>query len=149
MTTFFKQGVNKYAVLNYHKKLLQDHYDFLKCSIEKNRLTCYGTLRPFGCELDYRIKVEYVAGHEPKTTILKPQIEPDKHIHMYGDHSICLHYPPDMKWDIKTKLYLYTIPWISEWIIFYEIYKVKGKWLGKESPTHISERDKNINRDVN
>lgn len=89
-----------------------------------------------------------MAGNEPKSTILYPEINPSPKIHMYNDQSLCLHYPPDMKWNEKTDIYQYTIPWISEWIIFYEIYLVNGNiWEGKESPVHITEREKNINQD--
>lgn len=148
MYHYRKRPYNRYAVLVHQKRLLEQHCDYLKCNISQNILLCRGVLQPEGAECGYKIKIEYVAGNEPKTTIVSPAIEPNKYIHMYSDHSICLHYPPDLKWNERTKLYLFTVPWISEWIIFYEIYKVKKKWLGKESPVHIQERDKNINRNT-
>lgn len=67
---------------------------------------------------------------------------------MYNDHSLCLHYPPDMKWNERLKIYEYTIPWISEWIIYYEIFLLNGGvWEGRESPTHMTEADQNLNQD--
>lgn len=133
----------------YQKKLVEENYDFLKCTIINNVLVCIGWISCDSLGIKYKIKVEYVAGHEPKSTILFPVIEPSKEIHMYRDHSICLHYPPDMKWTEKTRVYLHTIPWICEWIVYYELYKINGnKWLGRESPNHIQESDKNINADV-
>lgn len=140
---------NKYALLLYQKKLIENNYDFLKCRIIDKILVCRGVLELNGCSDSYRIKIEYVAGYEPKTTIVSPIIEPKKEIHMYNDHSICLYYPPDMRWNEKIPIYKYTIPWISEWIIFYELYLINGNiWEGKESPVHIREKDKNINRNV-
>jgi hypothetical protein len=69
---------------------------------------------------------------------------------MYGDHSLCLHYPADMKWSGHTPLYKYTIPWIAEWILFYELYLINGgKWKGRESPVHLKEEEKNIKEDLN
>jgi len=112
-------------------------------------LVCAGNLQPKYCTNIYNIKIEYVAGYEPKTTILSPEIEPCKEIHMYDDHSICLHYSPDMWWNEKTKVYQYTIPWVSEWIIYYELYLINGNiWEGHESPVHIKESDKNINKNI-
>ena len=112
-------------------------------------MKCTGWIKPRWVEDDYNVKIEYVAGKEPKSTILIPIILPRKEIHMYRDHSICLHYPPDMIWNVNTKVYKYTIPWISEWIIYYEIFKRNGgKWIGPESPHHIKESDKNANYDV-
>jgi len=140
---------NKFALLLYQKKLIEDNYSFLKCRINRKVLVCSGVIQPNGCTNPYKIKIEYVAGHEPKTTILSPAIEPCKEIHMYNDHSICLFYPLDMPWNEKTQVYKYTIPWISEWVLYYELYLVNGNiWEGRESPVHIKESDKNVNRDV-
>lgn len=145
----FKTKFHKYSVLLIQKKLIEEHYSFLTCKIKNEVLICTGFLQPPGCKNPYKIKIEYVAGHEPKSTILKPSIEPCKEIHMYNDHSLCLHYPIDMFWNEKIKIFEFTIPWISEWIIFYELYLVNGNiWEGRESPTHIRESDKNINVDT-
>jgi hypothetical protein len=138
----------KYALLVYQRRLIEQHYSFLKCSIKANVLTCTGWIRLDNCSDSYKIRIEYVVGHEPKTTILWPIIVPSKHIHMYRDRSICLHYPPDMPWNEKIMIYEYTIPWISEWVIYYEIYKITNKWEGPESPFHIREGDRNLNYDV-
>lgn len=143
-----RKPYNKYAVLTYQQKLIEESYPFLTCYISNNVLACIGWLQLDNCKDRYRIKMEYVAGYEPKSTILYPVIEPSKDIHMYKDHSLCLHYPADMKWNERIRIYEYTIPWISEWIIYYEIYLLNGrKWEGRESPTHITEADKNINQD--
>ncbi len=143
-----RKSYSKYAVLSSQQKLVERHYPHLNCHIHKNVLVCSGWIQPDDCKQRYKIKTEYVAGQEPKSTILYPIIEPSKEIHMYDDHSLCLHYSSDMKWTEKVKIHQYTIPWISEWAIFYEIYLMNGgKWEGKESPSHFTEADKNINED--
>jgi len=139
---------NKYALLKQQQNLIEQHYDFLNCYIKRNLvLVCTGRLNLYNCSTSYSIKIEYVAGFEPKSTIVSPVIEPCKEIHMYRDHSLCLHYSPDMIWNEKTKIYQYTIPWISEWILYHETYLLNGNiWEGPESPSHFSESEKNINR---
>lgn len=138
---------NKYAVLRYQQKLIEQHYDYLNCRIDNKVLVCTGKLKLQNCSNSYCVKIEYVAGFEPKSTIVSPVIEPCKEIHMYNDHSLCLHYPPDMQWNEKVKIYQYTIPWISEWILYYETYLLNGNiWEGPESPSHFTESEKNINR---
>jgi hypothetical protein len=141
---------SKYEVLQFQKKLIEKHFCFLMCKIRNDLiLVCTGEIKPKDCIYTYRIKIEYVAGHEPKTTILSPEIEPCKEIHMYKDHSICLHYPKDMLWNERTKVFQYAIPWISEWIIYYELYMINGhKWEGPESPVHIKDSDMNINKNI-
>jgi hypothetical protein len=145
---FNKRTYNRYSHLCYQKKMIEQEYDFFICTIKNNVLICSGWLQPDGCKNKYKIKIEYVAGFEPKSTILSPKIEPCKEIHMYNDHSICLHYPEDMKWSEQIKITNYTIPWISEWIIFYELFLInRGNWKGRESPTHIHQDEKNINKE--
>jgi hypothetical protein len=139
---------NKYSVLAYQKKLLEEHCPFLTCSIFRNVLTCTGEISHPDWKRSYRIKIECVAGKEPKSTILSPDIDPCREIHMYPDHSLCLHYPQDMPWNEKTKLFKYTVPWITEWILYYELYLVNGgKWEGPESPEHFKLTDMNLNTD--
>lgn len=138
---------NKYAVLSYQKKLIEKHYDFLNCAIVNNILICKGEIKQPDCDI-YKIKIECVAGYEPKCTILFPLIDPCKEIHMYKDHSLCLHYSPDMKWNVRTNVFQYTIPWLIEWVVFYELYKIKSVWLGPESPIHLQESKKNRNTNL-
>lgn len=145
----FRKKVVKYPLLKIQQKLLEKQFEYLNCKIENNILICTGYLRPDGCKNEYKVKIECVLGHEPKSTILFPLIEPSPKIHMYNDHSLCLHYPPDMFWNADIKIYEYTVPWISEWIIFYELYLVNGNvWEGRESPNHIQESNKNINKNI-
>lgn len=137
--------------LNYlksQKLFIEQNFDFLKCRIEKNVLICKGWVQPTFCREAYHILVEYVVGKEPKSTVLYPEIKPDRKIHMYHDHSLCLFYSLDMKWTEFTKVYQHTIPWICEWIVYYELYQVNGnKWLGRESPDHLTVATMNINQD--
>lgn len=143
-----KLKYKKYPLLLSQKKLIEEHYNNWRCTIDNKKvLKCHGTIKLGGCD-EYRVRIEYIAGKEPKTTILRPNIEPSDEIHMYKDHSLCLHYTPDMPWNEKVKIHETTIPWISEWIVFYEIYKHTQRWMGKESPTHMKESDKNINRNI-
>jgi hypothetical protein len=143
-----RSGAYKYAYLTHQKKMIEDHYGFLKCSIDNKVLRCSGYLKPDGCNNQYKVLIEHVVGKEPKTTILEPSIKPSSKIHMYQDHSLCLSYSKDTKWTENTKVYENTIPWLVEWIIFYELYLVNGNiWEGKESPDHLTPATMNYNED--
>lgn len=145
----FRKKVVKYPVLLIQKKQMEKYYSYLNYEIKNNVLICKGWIQPEGCKVSYKIKIEYVSGHEPKSTILSPKIEPCKEIHMYNDYSLCLHYPPDMHWNAQVPIHAFTLPWISEWVVFYELYLINGNiWEGRESPTHIRESDKNINKNI-
>ncbi|MGC4233761.1 MAG: hypothetical protein QM594_12360 [Niabella sp.] len=144
-----KKSYNRFGVLLCQQRLVKESFPFLECTIIKDVLVCVGWVQPDGCKDRYKIKIEYVAGHEPRSTILYPKIEPCRDIHMYSNHSLCLHYPPDMWWNERINIHEYTIPWVLEWIVFYEIYLLNGnKWEGRQSPTHFNEADQNINRNI-
>lgn len=144
-----RNGDYKYAYLTHQKRLIEENYDFLKCSIDRKVLICNGYIRPEGSSNTYKIKIEHVVGREPKTTILEPLIKPSSRIHMYPDHSLCLSYWKETKWSEKTKVYENTIPWLIEWIIYYELYLINGNvWEGKESPDHLTPATMNHNIDL-
>jgi hypothetical protein len=146
----YHQEFEKKGLLLHHKKLIEQHYDFLKCTIENNVLICRGKLSQPDYRNEYEVEIRCVAGKEPYCKILKPDnIEPDLKIHMYQDHSLCLHYPPDMRWHGLVPIYKFTIPWLVEWVHFYELYLVNGStWEGRQSPVHFTENDKNISEEV-
>jgi hypothetical protein len=125
--------------------MIEENYDFLRCRIENNVLVCRGTIKSVDYKHDYQVEIRCVCGCEPYTKIVAPaDIVPCKEIHMYQDHSLCLHYPPDLKWHARTPIYQYTIPWLLEWIVYYELYLINGNvWEGPESPTHFTEADRN------
>lgn len=136
-------------MLLHQKKLIERHYSFLNCRIEKNVLVCRGIVTSPDYKYDYKVEIRCVYGLEPYVKIVEPaEIVPSGDIHMYEDHSLCLHYPPDMKWHARTPIYEYTIPWLVEWTVYYELYLLNGgKWEGPESPVHITEDDKNVSEE--
>ena len=142
------RSYNRYGVLTLQRHLLEQHFPLFRTGIINNVLIATGWLRPTDCRDQYKVKIEYKAGKEPKSTVLSPIITPSAKIHMYSDHSLCLSYRPDMRWTNRTPVYQYTVPWISEWIVYYEIYQMNGGfWEGPESPFHMKESDKNENFD--
>jgi len=133
-------------MLSHQKKLIEEHYTFLKCRVEENVLICKGIIRSPDFTSEYTVEIRCVYGQEPYSKIIAPSdIKPCIKIHMYDDHSLCLHYPKDMKWNSWTPVYRFTIPWIVEWIHYYELYLINGGiWEGPQSPVHMQESDKNI-----
>lgn len=143
-----KRRDHKFGVLRYQQALIEKNYSFLKCRIENKVLKCIGWITPPGASTSYKVLIEYVVGKEPKTTILHPEIQHSHKIHMYRDHSLCLSFPPDMKWTDSSRIAELTIPWIAEWLVYYELYLVNGGvWEGPQSPAHLTEATVNVNVD--
>lgn len=131
-------------ILNRQKKLIEDNYDFLKCSIKKNKLECKGITKPTSQSSSYKFIIVYDGLSAPKVNILEPDIEYDEEIHMFPkDKSLCLYHSEtdNLRWDYrKHNLFDTIIPWTLEWFIYYELFNITGNW---EHP-HIDHRLQNI-----
>lgn len=127
-----------FAAAHFQKYFINKHFTFLRSRIENGKLICRGQLQPEGCS-SYDVKIEFTAGYPPIVKIVNLKVESKFEVHMYDCGSLCLYYPADMKWKDHTKISEYTIPWITEWIYYYEVWKLTGQWKGPESPAHIKE----------
>lgn len=70
---------------------------------------------------------------QPSVYVLEPYLEPDNQgrlPHVWDDGSLCLSAKDE--WSPR---YLYVdtvIPWASEWLHFYEVWKATAIWMGDE-----------------
>lgn len=124
---------NTFSYSFLQKKEIEKKFSFLKCRIENDTLLCRGIFQPEGCG-KYEIKIEFRAGTFPQVYILNPTVKPNADIHIYKEGSLCLFYPADMQWKETTSIAEHTIPWIFEWIIYYELYLLTGVWEGEYEP---------------
>jgi len=133
-TKFYGQKLpGSYLLALKQKKEIEGTYSFLKCRIEDDTLICRGMFQPDNCAV-YDIRIEFRAGCIPQVYILNPSIIPNADIHIYNEGSLCLFYPGDLKWKDTTSIAEYSIPWVYEWILFYELYLLTGKWEGAFVP---------------
>jgi len=95
------------------------------------------TLRPTPLSLDYTVKVEYIRGKGVSAYVIDPKPLPlakgeDELPHTYStpEQELCLYYPGYREWH-PGLLYTRTIvPWIVEWLYFYEIWLGGNGWQG-------------------
>lgn len=128
-----KYRPNPIALVNVEKRLIEKHYDFLDCKINKGVLYCYGICQPTEESITYSYRIKYAPLSKPKVTVTNPVIAYNDDIHMYNDTSLCLYYPEDMTWNCSShRLYDTIIPWTHEWFVFFELYQITGKWLHPE-----------------
>lgn len=79
----------------------------------------------------YDIKIVYAPGAPPKVFVLNPEVEYRNHAHTHfypADNSLCLYYPGDLYWTARHHLHDTIIPWLAEWLVFYELYQITGRW---------------------
>ena len=102
-------------------------------------MICTGCLQPLDYIDPYQIEMVLLPGYSPKVFVKNPKIEYNPKIHMYKDGHLCLFYPHDLFWKENTSVATYTIPWVNEWIVCYELYKISKVWEGPAAPHAIIE----------
>jgi hypothetical protein len=120
---------------------LRRHFPTFACRIAGDRLQSRGTLHT-DTDSAYRVELTYRAGSSPKIWVTKPRILHGGAPHMYRDNSLCLFDWREEPWHHRMHLHETIIPWTAEWLVFYEIYLLTGKWLGKSAPHTLPERIK-------
>ena len=116
--------------------LINKNFPCFSCNLRGNRhLYCIGNVTPYEGGNTYRITIDYTPPLAPRVRILKPSIDPKHEIHMYRSGDLCLFDPRESPWKSHYNISDKTIPWIAEWLIFYELFLLTGEWKGS-STTH-------------
>lgn len=128
----WKRG-NYYALACYQKYHIDKNYNCFKTSVIKGKVICSGEIQPTPeCE-KYKVKIEFFPGRQPQVFIKSPDLPSNNEIHIYNEGFLCLFDPSETQWKDTLKMSEYTIPWLVEWILYYELWKITGKWEGKSS----------------
>lgn len=125
-----QESVNFY----FQKRLVEKYFPCFECSVKRNLLTCTGIIIPSEDCVSYTVQIRYKREGVPKVRVLSPHVKYDHKAHMYKDSTLCLYHPKENPWSGRQNIHETIIPWIAEWIVFYELYNIYGKWLGPETP---------------
>lgn len=103
------------------------------CRAGGSLLVCQGSLKPFDISEKYSVRIEYRIGLSPSTWVdglPAPDQEPcgGKIPHRYRDGSICLYSGPE--WTADKAIAQTILPWLLEWLAFYEGWLATGEWQG-------------------
>lgn len=125
----------------------------LSIRIRKSTLEIEGKIQPTPLTLSYRFRLKYSVGSAPKIWILEPKLLTEKNgqklEHVYRpDERPCVFHPA-IDWTSRTYLGTTVIPWLSEWLFFYEIWLATDEWLGGGvHPGHQTEENFQDERSV-
>lgn len=129
--------VNKIGTKKINLALQQLHLNRLFPSsstrIQSNCLVWEADLRPTVLSQIYTVRLAYTLGRHPRINVLKPELTTleDKYLpHTYRGNQLCLYYPSSTEWKGDMLLSNTIVPWISEWLFYYEIWVVTGEWHG-------------------
>lgn len=141
LITILEENISKkhqkdwYIFLSIQKLLAEEHFDWVKFHINSQDKLLMGKGILNSGNRKYEIFILYspfYSNRYDRIYINDKSIKYNKAIHLYSDLSLCL-YHPKIDQPLFKKIPLFKmIPWISEWIVFYEQWKKYGVWLGKE-----------------
>lgn len=146
---FFKP--NRYKLIN-QKEELTHLYPNAECKISRGGILYWNAeVRPSVLSKTYKISLEYKLGKKPIVLLDVRGLERYKDLkfpHNYGFYkktgklNMCLFYRNEFN---SKMLIAHTIvPWIVEWLYFYEIWLITGEWCG--GGKHLKRKDKIISK---
>jgi hypothetical protein len=95
-----------------------------------------GTLVPTPLSRIYTVRITYSIREYPTVVVVDPPLQPDPDgylPHFYSEEGcLCLHEADE--WDPSMLIALTIVPWASEWLAHYELWKRTGQWYGNVEP---------------
>jgi hypothetical protein len=83
---------------------------------------------------EYRVSIGILPDFRPQVEVVKPELKcrPDAEEipHTYPDGSVCLYFPRYFEWTPADAVATTLIPWLSEWLYYYEVWFLTNEWLG-------------------
>jgi hypothetical protein len=102
-----------------------------KTRLRSALLVWTGRLTPTPLSREYTVRVRHACGQIPHVALVEPRLEPaerDLLHHLYPNGDLCLHRLDE--WDPSMLLTETIIPWTSEWLAHYELWKRTHQWYG-------------------
>ena len=97
-------------------------------------LTSEGWIRGNALTRRYRIRIEYRREYHPHAYVVEPSLElrrPKQPVaHTIGPKEPCLYTKERGDWNSRMFIGQTIVPWLMEWLVFYELWLATGTWYG-------------------
>ncbi|RUR41861.1 hypothetical protein ELS18_02265 [Clostridium perfringens] len=112
-------------------KILKEYKNVKNHKLEKGSLTLTIEIRPTKLSRSYDVNIKYKLGKKPIISIINiDSLKDIKLPHTYKNNELCLYYPKNREWTKYDYISDTIIPWISEWLYFYEVWTITNEWYG-------------------
>jgi hypothetical protein len=116
----------------------EENFRWLKFSIAKNLLTAKGELSKNGRNYNFEIAYSpFFLGRFDRVKVKGKDLIQCADTHFNGDKTLCLYHPVH---DLRGRLFMplvKIIPFISEWVYYYDKYRKYSVWVGPEYPHRL------------
>lgn len=99
--------------------------------IRNGGLTWVGNVQPGPECSTYEVQIVHLRRRLPAARVLSPALKPNDDgllPHVYDDGTLCLH--DEGEWRSNMLLAQTVLPWVSEWLFYYELWLATGAWYG-------------------
>ncbi len=112
-----------------------------KC-VRNKTIIWTGDWQPTALSPQYSLEITYTQGLRPRIAILSPVLTlgptHTKLPHVFdGQKDICVHTANE--WGPHLLIADTILPWVSQWLYFYEVWALTGKWLGEGTHPNLPE----------
>jgi len=102
--------------------------------IQRSELSWEADITPTPLSEVYRVGLTYKLGEPPDVHVFSPKLERLEKCplpHVYKGEMLCLYLPRAGEWRADKFLALTIVPWTSEWLANYEVWRATGGvWCG-------------------
>jgi hypothetical protein len=95
------------------------------------RLVWEGQIQPTSHSEAYVVRIDYKPPKRPEISVVSPPLEPPRGVrlpHVYPGDRLCLCYPG--QWGPEMRIDTTLVPWVAEWLFYYELWLFTGIWHG-------------------
>ena len=97
-------------------------------------IVCWGLLSPLPLSRDYNVRLEYQRMKLPRAFVETPTLRHPTRgdpPHIYGPDEPCLFYTKEREWEPHRWIATTIVPWLLEWLAYYESWCATGIWQGE------------------
>ena len=118
----------------HEQALLMEEFRSFRTRVRLGTMVAIGVLQPNPLTEQYHVRIEYTVGRPPDIRVISPKLtcRAGAHSipHMYEQDRLCVYLPNSGEWSNDMPLGRTFIPWISLWLLYYELWHATGTWLG-------------------
>jgi hypothetical protein len=100
---------------------------------DSGAIVATGRVRPDAISREYKVRIRF-SGKYPAVTVVDPplvQLAVGERVpHTYDNRHLCLYHPDYQEWSGDKHIADTIVPWVSEWLCFYELWLACGEWFG-------------------
>ncbi len=133
---YLRKRVESIPLSSQFKRLKSSFSNLIVEEHSKYKFSVIIKIRPDVFSKEYDVKIVYETGKIVSVYIVNEKLEiaqnRDKLPHVFNHdlQKLCLYSKDGGRWSPDKSIVSTIIPWASEWLYYYELWLIDGKWLG-------------------